>query len=268
VLCLDNDAIQELIPTIGKRFTTYGMNPQADLQATNVVFMGLKSRFDVAFQGQVLGEIVLNLPGLHNVSNALASIAVARELGIDFATIQAGLNTIEGVARRMEIKGDIGGVTVVDDYGHHPTEIRTTLAAVRESWPGRRVVVVFQPHRYSRTQALFDDFTRSFYQCDALVVLPIYAASESAIEGVSAESLSDGIRAHGHKDVAYVDTIQAAVAHLEKIVTPNDLVLTLGAGDVWKAGETLLDRLEAIAPGQGPESKPVATGAPPGEGLW
>ncbi len=254
VLCLDNEAIQELIPKIGKRFTTYGLNPQADLQATNVAFHGLKSRFDVEFQGQRLGEVVLNLPGIHNVLNALASIVVARELGIDFATIQAGLKTIEGVARRMEIKGKIGGITVVDDYGHHPTEIRTTLAAVRESWPGQRVIVVFQPHRFSRTQALFDDFTRSFYQSDALVVLPIYAASEAVIQGVTGESLGEGIRAHGHKDVAYADNIEAAVAHLEKIVIPGDLVLTLGAGDVWKTGEALLDRLQAIAPSREPEN--------------
>jgi len=185
VLCLDNESVQDLIPKIRKRFTTYGLTAQADFQAGNVVSDGLKSRFDVYHFGERLGKITLNLPGIHNVSNSLASIAVATELDIPFDVIRDALETVQGVQRRLEIKGEISGVTVVDDYGHHPTEIRTTLQAARESWPDRRIVVVFQPHRYSRTSALFDEFTRAFYQSDVLVVLPIYAASEKEIEGTT-----------------------------------------------------------------------------------
>jgi UDP-N-acetylmuramate--alanine ligase len=218
VLCLDNEPIQDIIPSIQKRFTTYGMSTQADFQAKDVVFEGLKSRFHVYQLGTKLGEILLNLPGLHNVYNSLASIAVGMELDISFDVIKSALQTVEGVQRRLEIKGEKKGVTVVDDYGHHPTEIKITLQAARESWPNRRVVVVFQPHRYTRTQALFDEFTRSFYQSDLLVVLPIYAAGEPTIKGVEGHALFEGIRSHGHKEVVYFQDFETAVSHLIKIL--------------------------------------------------
>jgi UDP-N-acetylmuramate--alanine ligase len=243
VLCLDNEPIQDIIPNIQKRFTTYGMSTQADFQAKDVVFEGLKSRFHVYHLGTWLGEILLNLPGIHNVYNSLASIAVGMELDISFDVIKSALQTVEGVQRRLEIKGEKKGVTVVDDYGHHPTEIKITLQAARESWPHRRVVVVFQPHRYSRTQALFDEFTRSFYQSDLLVVLPIYAAGEQKIKGVEGHALFEGIRSHGHKEVVYFQDFETAVSHLIKILSPEDILLTLGAGDVWKVGEMVLKEL-------------------------
>jgi UDP-N-acetylmuramate--alanine ligase len=243
VLCLDNEPIQDIIPKIKKRFTTYGMSSQADMQAKNVEFNGLTSRFTVTHLGRQLGEIALNLPGIHNVSNAMASIAVGLELNIDFKTIKSALETVQGVQRRLEIKGEQKGILVVDDYGHHPTEIKMTLQAARESWPDRRIVVVFQPHRYTRTQALFDDFTRAFYQSDLLVVLPIYAASESKIEGVTGESLFSEIRAHGHKDVVYMPSFETAIAHLKQTLRSGDILLTLGAGDIYKLGESLLDQL-------------------------
>ncbi len=185
VLCLDNEPIQDLIPEIKKRFTTYGLSSQADFQARNVAFDGLQVMLSASTAMESkMGDITLNLPGIHNVYNSLASIAVGIELDIPFEIIKQALETLEGVQRRIEIKGEHKGVTVIDDYGHHPTEIKTTLQAIKESWPDRRKVVVFQPHRYTRTQALFDDFTRSFYQSDLLLVLPIYAASETVIEGV------------------------------------------------------------------------------------
>jgi len=240
VLCLDNEPIQEIIPNIQKRFTTYGMSTQADFRAKDVVFEGLKSRFKVDHLGTLLGEILLNLPGIHNVYNSLASIAVGIELDIPFEVIKSALQTAEGVQRRLEIKGEKKGVTVVDDYGHHPTEIKATLQAARECWPDRRVVAVFQPHRYSRTQALFDDFTRAFYQSDMLVVLPIYAAGEKEIKGVDGQALFEGIRLHGHREVVYMQNFETAVSHLKEILIPNDILLTLGAGDVWKVGEMLL----------------------------
>ena len=240
VLCLDNESVQDLIPEIKKRYTTYGMSTQADVQARNVIFEGLRSRFTLYHKGEPLGDIRLNLPGIHNVYNAMASVAVGLELGIPFETVKAALETVEGVQRRLEIKGDVNGITIVDDYGHHPTEIKTTLQAAKEAWPDRRMVVVFQPHRYSRTLALFDEFTRSFYQSDVLLVLPIYSAGEKVIEGVDSVSMCDGIRQHGHKEVICKDTITATVAGLKDILVPGDILLTLGAGDVWKVGEEVL----------------------------
>lgn len=243
VLCLDNESVQELIPEIKKRFTTYGVSSQADLQAKNVVFNGIKSSFDLYHQETLLGEISMNLPGMHNVYNAMAAVAVGLELEIPFEKIQAAFKTLSGVRRRMEIKGEKKGVLVVDDYGHHPTEIKTTLTAASETWPKRRKVVVFQPHRYTRTKALFDDFTRAFYESDLLLVLPIYAAGEKEIKDVTAGALAEGIKAHGHKNVIHVSGADQAVDQLTKIVKPQDLVITLGAGDVWRLGQKLLEVL-------------------------
>ena len=244
ILCLDNEPIQDLIPQIKKRYTTYGMSTQADFQIRDVEFAKRQSRFTVINRGQKLGRITLNLPGLHNVYNATASIAVGIELDVPFAAIKGALETLEGVQRRMEIKGEAGGITVVDDYGHHPTEIKTTLDALQKCWPDKRKVVVFQPHRYSRTQALFDDFTRAFYQSDVLFVLPIYAASEPEIEGVTGQLLCEGIQAHGHKEAFFAGGIKDAVTRLKKDLKSGDILLTLGAGDVWKVGERVLQELK------------------------
>ncbi len=241
VLCLDNEGIQELIPKIEKRFTTYGMTSQADYQAKDVSFEALKSRYSISCRGEALGTVDLNLPGIYNVYNSMASIAVGMELGIPFDIILHALKNIEGVQRRLQVKGTAHGVTVVDDYGHHPTEIRLTLQAVRQCWPDHRIVVAFQPHRYSRTAALFDDFTRAFYQADTLVVLPIYSAGEVPIENVDGQSLCEGIHQHGHKDVVFHDGQDAAVSYLKKTLRKGDLLLTLGAGDVWQVGEKFLD---------------------------
>ncbi|HDI59075.1 MAG TPA: UDP-N-acetylmuramate--L-alanine ligase [Desulfobacteraceae bacterium] len=245
VLCLDSPALQEIIPRVKKRMTTYGLSRQAELQADQVVFDGLRSRFTVFWQGQALGPIVLNMPGQHNVYNALASIAVGLELEIDFDTIKAALEKVQGVQRRLEIKGQWNQVTVIDDYGHHPTEIVATLQALQQCWPKRRKVVVFQPHRYTRTQALFEDFTRSFNQSDVLIVLPIYAASETPIEGVTADRLAEAIRAHGHRQVVYLESAEAAVEELTRILGNDDILLTLGAGDVYQLGPRVLTRLAA-----------------------
>ena len=242
VLCLDNEPIQDLIPQLKKRYTTYGMSSQADFHIRDVAFGNQKSSFNIYHRGEKLGHINLNLPGIHNVYNATASIAVGVELNIAFDQIKSALETVEGVQRRLEIKGETNDVIVIDDYGHHPTEIKITLKTVEENWPDRRKVVVFQPHRYSRTQALFDEFTRAFYQSDILVVMPIYAASEKKIEGVSAQNLCEGIKAHGHKEVIYVDGFKAAHSLLEKTLQPRDVLLTLGAGDVWKVGMEVLKK--------------------------
>jgi UDP-N-acetylmuramate--alanine ligase len=240
VLCLDNESIQDLIPQIKKRYTTYGMNPQADFQIRNVVIEGRRARFSVFRRRRKLGRFKLNLPGVHNIYNATASIVVATELDIPVARIQSALQNLAGVQRRLEVKGEVKGITVVDDYGHHPTEIKMTLQAVREGWPERRMVVAFQPHRYTRTRALIDEFSRAFYQSDVLVVLPIYAASEEPIEGVTGQALGRRIIAHGHKHVVMADGIADATEQLKTLLAPGDLLLTLGAGDVWKVGAELL----------------------------
>jgi UDP-N-acetylmuramate--alanine ligase len=243
ILCLDNESIQDLIPKIKKRYITYGMSSQADFQIRDVEFEKRRSCFSVYRQGQKLGRFILNLPGIHNVYNATASIATGVELDVPLDAIESALQTLEGVQRRLEIKGEMNGITVVDDYGHHPTEIKTTLHAIEECWPDNRKVIVFQPHRYTRTRALFDDFTRSFYQSDILLVLPIYAAGEQKIEGVTGRRLCEDIKAHGHKEVIYSEGQEDAVTYLKKNLKPGDVLLTLGAGDVWKVGMDILKAL-------------------------
>lgn len=242
VLCLDSPPVQELLPNLERRHVTYGCSVQADLQAADIIFEGPRSVFRVKTADRELGRIRLNRPGMHSVYNSLAAIAVGLELEIPFEVIAQALETVEGVARRMEVKGEMDGITVIDDYGHHPTEIKATLNAIRQSYPGRRVVVVFQPHRYSRTQMLYDDFTRAFNQSDMLVVTSIYAASEKPIEGVSGELLYEGIRKHGHKDVRYADDLGMAVEILQENVVAKDVVVTLGAGNVVDVGESFLSQ--------------------------
>ncbi|WP_300667938.1 UDP-N-acetylmuramate--L-alanine ligase [Desulfoluna sp.] len=245
ILCMDNESVQEILPELTGRYTTYGLNTRADYQARGISFEGSRSFFSVYHHDELLGEITLNLPGVHNVSNCLAGIAAAREIGIDFPLIKCALETIEGVKRRLERKGEREGVMVVDDYGHHPTEIKTTLLAVRESWPEKRIVAVFQPHRHTRTRDLFDDFTRAFYNTDALLILPIYAAGEKPTEGITSQSLGNMIEERGHENVTCFDTFDAVVSHLETTLKEGDMLLTLGAGDVVKVGELFLERGQA-----------------------
>ena len=243
ILCLDNEYVQDILPMVKVRYTTFGQNAQADLQARQVSFKGTQSFFKVYFRGEFLGDIILNLSGRHNVSNALAAVSAGLELNIPFERIKKALEKIEGVKRRLEVKGEKKGIIVMDDYGHHPTEIKTTLDAVRSSWPDKRLVVIFQPHRYTRTKALFDEFTRSFYNTDILFVLPIYAASEKKIENVDSEKLCAGIEEHGHRNVSFAPDFEKALSMVSKILQKGDLVLTLGAGDVVSLGERLVDML-------------------------
>jgi len=243
ILCLDNEHIQNILPKISVRYTTYGMTAQADTQAKDIHFKGNQSFFTVFHNKEKLGNVTLNLAGEHNISNALASIATGLELNIDFEIIKKALEKIEGVKRRLEIKGEKKGILVMDDYGHHPTEIRATLEAVRRSYSKKRIIVLFQPHRYTRTRELFDDFTRSFYRSDILILLPIYAASENKIQGITSEKLLLGIKAHGHKNVSFAADFKKAISAIEKIIKKDDLILTLGAGDIYTLGEKLLDKL-------------------------
>ncbi len=245
VLCLDQPNIQTLIPRIEKRIVTYGLESGADLVARHLQLSGMTSRFDVYQRGTLLGECTLQIPGRHNVLNALAAVGVGLDLEIPFITIQRALAGFTGVQRRFQVRGQAGGVTVVDDYGHHPAEIRATLAAAKAGFDCR-VVTVFQPHRYTRTHHLRQEFLTAFNQADVVLVMDVYAAGEPPIPGVSGQDLAEGIRAHGHRDVVYVGGNRAdVVEHLVQITRPGDLVLTQGAGDVSQLGPELLLRLGA-----------------------
>ena len=242
VLCLDEENVQSLLPRMEKRYTTYGLSSQADTYARDVVMEGMGSKFEVVHKGEPLGSFELNVPGLHSVYNSLATVAVGMDLEINPEVIKAALKGFGGLHRRFQVKGEAAGVVVVDDYGHHPTEIKAALAAAKGGWD-KRTVVVFQPHRYTRTRDIMKEFFTAFNQADRLAVLDIYAAGEPPIEGVSAARLVDGIKSHGHKDVTHVPDIQGATDWLVENVRPGDMVITLGAGDVWKAGEAALARL-------------------------
>jgi UDP-N-acetylmuramate--alanine ligase len=249
VLCLDQPDIQMLIPRIEKRVITYGLESGADLVARRLRLQGLTSRFEIYERGLLLGECALQIPGRHNVLNALAAVAVGLDLEIPFVTIQKALAGFTGVQRRFQVRGQAGGVTVVDDYGHHPTEIRATLAAAKAGFDCR-VVTLFQPHRYTRTHLLRQEFLTAFNQTDVLLVMDIYAAGEAPIPGVTAAALAEGIRAHGHRDVTHVGSDRTRVLdQLMQVTRPGDLVLTLGAGDVSQIGPELLLRLDADAIG-------------------
>jgi len=244
ILCLDDLNIQNLIPNLKKRCISYGLNTQADYQAREVTFEGLQSRFKVFYQGEDLGEFVLRMPGIHNIQNALAAVAVARELELDAVTIKRGIDGFKGIERRFQIRDEMDNITIVDDYGHHPTEIKVTLNAIRQVWEGRRVVVVYQPHRFTRTQILFKEFLTAFYQADHLVITDIYPAGERPIKGVNGKILFRGIKDHGHKSVVFISDFERVVIHLLDELKPFDVVLTLGAGDVWRVGTELIQRLK------------------------
>ena len=243
VLCLDHPNIQSLIPKLKKRFTTYGLTTQADFQAKEIVFEGLSTSFDVLHERREVGRLRLQMPGLHNVYNALATVATAFELNIPFHIVQETLRDFSGIQRRFQVKGERRGILVVDDYGHHPVEIMATLRAARRGW-GRRVIAVFQPHRYTRTQTLFQDFLTAFYDADVLILTDIYPAGEDRIEGVEAKALFEGIREYGHKNASYFSDRKEMVDHLLSILVPGDMLITLGAGDIWQVSDEVVKRLE------------------------
>jgi UDP-N-acetylmuramate--alanine ligase len=235
VLCVDEPNVQAIVPRVSRPVITYGTSSQADLVITDLRLLGLASRFRLTYRGEDLGEFFLpGPPGIHNVRNAAAAAAVGLYLNVPADLIRAGLENFTGVGRRFEVKGVMGGITLIDDYGHHPVEIRATLEAAR-GCSYQRLLVLFQPHRYSRTQYLWDDFCRAFNQADVLVITDIYAASESPIRGVTAEALAEAIRAAGHKSVAYRSTLHEGIEYLLREARPGDAVLAIGAGNVNRA---------------------------------
>ncbi len=239
VMCLDHPVVASLLPQLDKRVITYGLTDKADLSAHDVRFGEGRVTFHVRKHGEPMGDIDLALIGNHNVQNALACIAVADDLGVSFDVIREALRTFGGIGRRFEIKGTVNDIMVVDDYGHHPAEVLATLQAARDSWD-RRLVVAFQPHRYTRTRDMMQDFATAFCASDVLLVADIYAAGETPIEGISSSVLADVIRAKGHPDVTHVASLDEIAKRLDAIAKPGDLILTLGAGTIWRVGEAFL----------------------------
>ena len=242
VLCSDDTHVHGLIAKVRKRFITYGLSSDADFSAHELTPVAAGVECEVLKRGKPLGRLRLHLPGRHSATNALAAVAVADELEIPFGRIAEVLDAFTGIHRRFEVKGEPGGVLVIDDYGHHPTEIRATIAAVRDSWK-RPLTVIFQPHRFTRTQDLFGEFLTAFEGADRLVLTEIYAAGEDPISGVSGEALYQAIKRKGHLDVEFVPDKSDIVRRLAGQLAAGDMVLTLGAGDIYRAGEALLEAL-------------------------
>jgi UDP-N-acetylmuramate--alanine ligase len=240
VLCLDHPVVQHLIPRLSKRHVTYGISPQADWRADDVKLSAFRARFTVSHRARRLGEVTLNMVGAHNVLNALAACAVSHELGIPFQKTAEALGEFAGVQRRFTVRGEAHGILVVDDYGHHPAEIKATLAGARASFPQKRIVCAFQPHRYTRTRDLLGDFATAFNDADVLLLTDIYAAGEDPIAGVTGRKLHEAVRACGHRDATFVPERSTLAQALKERVREGDLVLTLGAGDITQAGDELL----------------------------
>jgi UDP-N-acetylmuramate--alanine ligase len=248
VLCLDDPNVQAIIPLLERRRMTYGLSAQADVSAHGIRYdSNFGSTFAVWRGSDVVGDVTLRVPGMHNVYNSLAAIAVGFELEVSFDKIAEGLNSFTGAGRRFQAKGEVNDVLVVDDYGHHPTEVRATLAAAKLGSGGRRIVVLFQPHRYTRTHDLMQEFARSFNNADVLFITDIYAASEDPIEGVTSEALTNAIKRFGHKEVNYIGGLENAATLLRDYVQPGDLVLTLGAGTVNRVSDQLVGLLQEQA---------------------
>jgi len=242
-LCVDHPRVQKLMTQVRRRVVTYGFARQADYRASQPTYEGLATRFTVFAGEDELGDITLAMPGQHNVSNATGAVATAMELNIPFHRIQKALHGFSGVQRRFTVVGEASGVTVIDDYGHHPVEIQATLEAAECAFPSRRVVAVFQPHRYSRIQELWTDFCGSFNRASEVVVCPIYAAGESPLEGITHERLAAEMRERGHRNTQAVADLDAAVALLASSVSAGDVVITLGAGHVNQVCTLLLEAL-------------------------
>jgi UDP-N-acetylmuramate--alanine ligase len=242
VLYLDHPNVRSLLPKVRKRFTTYGFSSEADLCARDLQIEGMETQFSVAHHGKFLGKLRLHLPGRHSAANALAAVAVAQELEVPFSQVAAALEAFTGIHRRFEVKGEPEGIMVIDDYGHHPVEIQATIRAIREGWK-RPLTVVFQPHRYSRTRDLFEEFLTSFEGADRLIVTEIFEAGEEPIPDISGESLCQAIKRGGHLDVEFISDKREIAPQLALKLKGGDIVLTLGAGDIYKAGEELVEIL-------------------------
>ena len=244
ILCLDDENVQRILPRINRRVITYGVSAQADLRITRASNGHMASEFHLVHRGNDLGCFRLPVPGAHNVSNSAAAVAVALELEIPIETIREALAGFSGVDRRFQVRGAEQGITVIDDYGHHPTEIRATLAAAR-ACRYRRIHVLFQPHRYTRTKALMDDFASAFHQADTVHLVDIYAASEQPIEGVTSQALAGRMQTFGHRGATYAGSMDAGIESVLRAADAGDAIVTLGAGSVSQAGSVIVERLRS-----------------------
>jgi len=243
VLCLDEPVLQDIIPKINKTIFTYGLTAQADIRAIDIEHDGFKSEYSVNYKGKNLGRIKLNMPGVHYVQNSLVAVTIGMELGIDFKTIKKALEKFAGVYRRFETKYD-KEVLVIDDYAHHPTETTVTLEGIRAGW-SRRLVAVFQPHLYSRTQDFYQEFGKSFLNSDVFICTDVYPAREKSVEGVTGKLIADITKKFGHKNVHYIEDKNSVPDKLMELKEDGDIIVTMGAGDIWKYGEKFVELLNA-----------------------
>lgn len=252
VMCVDDDEVRKLLPSVTRRVVTYGFSDEADIRATEIKHDGLRTRFSVSRKGEKNWlRVTLNMPGQHNVLNALAAIAVAHDIGVSDRAIEAGLEKFEGIGRRFQVVGEVasanGKVLVVDDYGHHPREVAATLQAARDAWPERRLVVLFQPHRYSRTRDLFEDFTEVLSEADALLVLEVYPGGEEPVPGADSRTLCRAIRARGQVDPVFIGELSDLAQTVSGVLQDGDVLLTMGAGDIGAIAQRLPKQLEELA---------------------
>ncbi len=245
IVCLDDSNVRSILPQLEKRIITYGLTPQAQIRAVDIQMNQFTSTFTVTNDGKKLGVITLNSPGDHNVNNALAAVATGIELSIDFKLIKAGLERFSGVFRRFQRKAEEQGIMVIDDYAHHPTEVQATLNAAHKGWPDRRLVAVFQPHLYSRTQDLYKEFGLSFFDAEVLLITDVYPSREKPIEGVTGKLIADTAEQYGHKKVIYVENKEDVTEKLKSITRAGDIVITMGAGDIYKFGEAFANDLKS-----------------------
>jgi len=243
LVCIDEPSILNILPRLERTVVTYGFSPQADIRAVDPVFVEETSTFTIENGAGEVGRVALPLPGRHNVLNALAAVAVARELGVDFEAMKQALQQFKGVYRRFEMVGEEAGVLVADDFAHHPVEITATISAAKEGW-GRRIIAVFQPHLYSRTRDMAEEFGKSLLDADTVIVLPIYPAREEPIEGVTSRMIVDEARNIGHKRVYYLDDRSKVAERVRELANPGDFVITIGAGDVYKLAPMILEGLK------------------------
>jgi UDP-N-acetylmuramate--alanine ligase len=236
LVCLDDPGVRDVMPLIKRVTVTYGTSPQCDVRASNISYNERSSSYDLTYRGEPLGRIILNVPGNHNVLNSLAACGVALQCGVPPDVIRQALAEFGGVYRRFEIKGETtAGVLVIDDYAHHPTEIQATLEAARKGWD-RRIVAVFQPHTYTRTRDFYREFATSFDNADVIILMDVYPAREEPIEGVSGRLIADAARDAGHRQVFYAERLEDVAELLTQVLRPEDILLTMGAGDVWRVG--------------------------------
>jgi len=244
IVCLDDANLRSILPQIDRRTVSYGFTPQAQIRAINIEQSAFQSIFTVLFEEDILGEITIKSPGEHNIRNALGSVAVGLELGMKFEDISSGLERFQGVFRRFQPKLDTEKLIVIDDYAHHPTEVKATIEGARNGWKDRRLVAVFQPHLYSRTQQMYREFGLAFSDAEVLVVTDVYPSREKPIEGVTGKLISDTAKEYGHRNVHYIKDKTELPGKLKEIVKDGDIVITMGAGDIYKYGEQFVEMVQ------------------------